>query len=322
MKFYYAFEGKPLGPVTSKELEELRSRATIDDGTLVIAEGETRWVPYVERFPATKDERPPPLPISVDASPRVEDNATAAPIVSSAAKEKISAVAYQRAMAATSRKDEFNTSDALEFPAVKYQFPLNLTTPKLCIESFIAIPGHPQVVLQLMIWSRSDHGLVRYNTVKASGGIELECKHLNSTPFRTESSPTEWQETVNIFIPVALLLNGRKEPLRLQISRPDEGKAFVINVSTDSVAAVLYRLFPDRYEVDTADLEAQRQRQAKSKAKSVALTIGSVAAMCLWIFTPIGFVTSVVIGSIVGVGYFYSPMGNSKRAAPSPATVA
>lgn len=312
MNFYYSFEGKPLGPVTSKVLGELRSNLTIDDNTLVIAECEAQWVPYGERFPATRDERLPPTPIpvkapdsGVGAAQRVEDNTTAAATVNPAAKEKISAVAYQRALAATSRKDEFNTSDALDFPVMRYNFPvLDLTTPKLCIESFTAIPGNPMVIMQLLIWGKGGQDLVHYNTVKASGGIELECNHLNSKAVHIASAPTEWQETINILIPVALLLKGRKEPLRLQISRPNEGKSFVINVSADSVAAVLYRLFPDRYEVDSADLEAQRQQQAKSKAKSVAWIIGSAAALGLWTFAPIGFVPSAFIGVIAGVAYF------------------
>jgi hypothetical protein len=327
MKFYYAVDGKPLGPVSSEELQKLRSQATIDDNTLIVAEGEARWVSYGERFPSGKDKRPasPPLLVNAADSPASRPVAGDAPAPASPSptmKEKISAAAYQRAMAATSRKDEFDTSDALEFPAVRYQFPLDLSTPKLCIESFLVVPGHPQVALQLMIWNRSDHGLVHYDTVKASGGIELQCKHLNSKPFRTDSSPTEWQETITIFIPVELLLRNRKEPLRLQISRPNEGKAFVINISPDSVSAVLYRVFPDRYEVDSADLKALEQQQAKSKAQSIAGIIVLVATLVLWIATPIGFVASVVLGGIAGLGYLYSPLGKSRLKAASPATVA
>jgi hypothetical protein len=163
---------------------------------------------------------------------------------------------------------------------------------------------------------------VHYDTVKASGGIELECKHLNSKAVHYDSSPSEWQETLNIFIPVALLQKGRKEPLRLQISRPNEGKSFVINVSPDSVAAVLYRLFPDRYVVDSADLEAQRQQRAQSRAVTVGVTIGLTAALGLWIVTPLGFGAACVLGSVLGilsgVGYFRSPLGNPKRETASP----
>ena len=43
-KYYYMSKGKPCGPLTTQELEELLTDAVLSQDTLVAAEGATRWV--------------------------------------------------------------------------------------------------------------------------------------------------------------------------------------------------------------------------------------------------------------------------------------
>ena len=80
MSWYYADNGKQVGPITDADLESLLLRGTVRDDTLVWKEGMAKWQPYGEVKPAGPALLIPP-PAATAAGGPAGEAAAAAPLV-------------------------------------------------------------------------------------------------------------------------------------------------------------------------------------------------------------------------------------------------
>jgi hypothetical protein len=78
MKWYYAKDGQPAGPVEDEELERLTATGDVTDATLVWRSGLAEWKPYGEvRYPAAALPARLPEPDPADSEPEIP-----APVIS------------------------------------------------------------------------------------------------------------------------------------------------------------------------------------------------------------------------------------------------
>lgn len=169
---------------------------------------------------------------------------------------------YQAAQVAASgveKKDEFDPTATLTFPYLRHEESMlsaNMRVPsswqahiRVAVTDEIRIPQ-----LYIQVSNRPEQGLLKYNTALLTGGDEIKLEYIT---YRQEEdllndSIFRYEEHMAIMLTPKFLAEYIDKPLRIQISRPDSNVAFVVEVPSHYVAGVLYRLDPEKYEVEAA----------------------------------------------------------------------
>lgn len=294
MNFYYECEGQPKGPVSEDVLRQLHADGAVNDATLVVGEGEPAWTPFSVRM----------------ATP-VEESPTTG--LAKSRKQPISAVAVHIANRAVSTKGEFDALETICFPESKSRGEFLNDSMPLSWTYFYRLHFNGKLFstqLYVVVCNYSSQGILRYNTAKTAGGNELEVKNINVV-----RSGDIWEEHLAISIPAKTLALAGFKPLRIQVSRPDKGISFVIEVPVDVSLAVAYRLNPDSFQIVETSSADQREGSpgGQQTPLSAAVGAGALAFFAGWLSA--GFFIGLIFGVAVAA-YVWNKTKNDVKQIP------
>ena len=263
MNYYYALEDRVVrGPVFADVLVKMHRDGKLHDDSPVIAYGESTWTTYAmksadlaERSPgAARYPVPPQIPTSSDFQ-----TPTVAP-----SRIRISRESARIAAGASETKDEFEADSQLRFPELSGSQGILAADPavpmawRFFVRVTLANEGRVRIPqLYIVVSNRDAQGLVMYNQASLSGGQSLKMSHI--TYSQTQGlGDTSWiEEHIGIILSPALLAQHLDSPLRIKVSRPDEGISFVLELPSYYIAGVLAKLDPDKYEIDYSSAQSQ-----------------------------------------------------------------
>jgi hypothetical protein len=202
---------------------------------------------------------------------------------------------------------EFDNLAELSFPYIRHSEPLfggDLSAPRSW-QAHIRVFGDestrlPQ--LYLLVTNRQEQGFVRYDVATLPGGDDLKLDHIK---YRQVDIPLGdgaflYEEHLGIVFAPKLLADHIGKPLRIQISRPDSGVRFIVEIPSHYVAGVLHRLNPDRFEIASSPIEDEREIAGEGETdyrwfKTSVLTGAVVAAVASYF---IGVKGGLVVGGL------------------------
>jgi hypothetical protein len=229
--------------------------------------------------------------------------------VSQSTKPRFSHAVSQLLAMATEERGEFDAASKTNFPEISYSQPLFGGDPNAPwnwsaqVRVFShALGGLTQLYVTLI--SQAEHGLVHYNQALLPGGRPLHLDHITSDTINPDSGAMRrrWMEAVAVELDVETLAAHVYEPLRIQISRPDEGRSFVVEVPSHYVAAVLYRLQPQDYELEEAPPVPVPTQQMNPEQQEVVRQLKKFAWVGV-VGTVIGFFVDAPLGGL-SLGFF------------------
>jgi hypothetical protein len=226
---------------------------------------------------------------------------------SASARLQLPYSAAEIAAQAKEYRGEFDAATTTEFPVIKYSQPIfggNSHAPSAWT-SFIRVTSDGSaalVHLYVALDNQSNHGLVSYNRAALPGGAQLRVDHIRSDTVNSlpGHAPYHWIEDLAVELDADILAAHLNQALRVQISRPDEGLSFVVEIPSHYVAAVLYRLAPTQYEFEQAPQLSPQQQQvlAEQALNQMYLKktawVGAVAVVLGMWFD--GFFTGIGLG--------------------------
>ena len=215
----------------------------------------------------------------------------------------IPASAARVAEAAKHIKDEFDAVGELRFPSLLHSEPLlggNFAGSLSCSYQIIVFGNDAVRLTQLYVKvsNRSEHRLVQYDTAVLPGGEALDLKHIN---FEREAnlfdnSITAYTEHLGVALTPQMLADYISKPMRIKISNPRQGVQFVVEIPSDYVAGVLYRLSPEKYEVEAEPLIAVEPQPNSGKSIDPHWFKHSV-----WTAIGMGFIGAHYVGTFTGI---------------------
>ncbi|MRW83730.1 hypothetical protein GJ698_06435 [Pseudoduganella sp. FT26W] len=220
-------------------------------------------------------------------------------------RPKLPPRAAQVAASAVEAKDEFDPMATLRFPYLKHEESMlsaDMRVPsswqahiRVAYTDTIRIPQ-----LYIQVSNRPEQRLVRYNTATRPGGQEEKLEYITYRQVENlfSSSSFWYEEHMAVTVPPKMLADYLDKPLRIQISRPDSSVAFVVEVPSEYIAGVLYRLDPEEYEIDAAQVPPAHQSVTASPTEPVDIRWLKKAG---WIGLAVGLVGAFVLGFGAGV---------------------
>jgi hypothetical protein len=182
----------------------------------------------------------------------------------------------QLAGQAVDKKGEFDAAGTMSFPHIKTSQPLFGADPKApsawtaLIRVFSTDVGQ---LFQLYVLAENtpEQGASRYSNAALPGGRALPVEHLNSDYHEDgrRGDYSFWSQHLTIDLSREVLTAHLTAPLRVQISRPNEGLAFVVEIPAYYIAAVLYRFEPDDFDVLPASAEHRQQTEMTHERQRV-----------------------------------------------------
>lgn len=213
-----------------------------------------------------ESSEPPPLPLTP-----AESNA--------ARKIKISSDAAKIASSAELEKGEFDALARTDFPMLAAELSfleqvgarqLNRPAP-VSWQYHIRVFSKDDLILQyqLFVLVRNNGHYARYDSAAMSGGRILELTHVNMQRI----DENQVAEIVGVELDERILRSHMDKPLRVQISRPDEGASFVIEIPSHYIAGVLAHFLPEEFEIEEASALAPDSGKESADASKVAVRI-------------------------------------------------
>jgi len=239
MNYYYAdAQRKPVGPLTQEQILALYERKVIQSTTSVIAEGSPAWSTFEAVFPdfgrpegIEKTEATPPLPSANEIPARRGVSREAGALLNKVREET----------------SEFDSTTKCKLPEFKYGTLFGqhgIAFFRLVRSKTIASLRGEMLLYVRHCYGKSEGIAICYNTAHAEGGRELDLTRINS-----EHDESLTYEHIGIKIPDDLLLNLEGgQGLRIRVSRPDEGKEFIIPIAAAHLEAAQVLLNPEAFD--------------------------------------------------------------------------
>lgn len=224
--------------------------------------------------------------------------------------------AAQVAAQAVDQHGEFDAVRTVVFPSFVMKQPLfgaDLRAPSAWQAFIRMFSNDVSEKFQLYIHAdnTADQGAARYDQAMLPGGVPLAVEQITTEyhPDRDTPRYSFWSQHLTVALDRGLLEEHLHTPLRVQIARPSDGMAFVIEIPAYYVAAVLYRRSPEAYDVAPQSL-AQQQQHVNEEERQVLLRtlkqsawIGLSVMVITLFFT--GLLDSLAFGGCAMIAAFH-----------------
>lgn len=211
---------------------------------------------------------------------------------------------------ARTEKGEFEMSSITTFPVIKFSQPFfgvgGARNEPSNWDVFVRVFSNELsslIQLYIVVANRPEQGLVGYDVAVLPGGRRIRLNHITSNVDRS-GTDGQWVENLAIDLNSELLTSHLHTPLRLKVENGREGISFVVEIPSHYVAAVLYAMRPNDFEVADAPQVATREARTatlSSEQAAVLVNLKKSAWIGVAVALPSMLVWDFSTGAAIGV---------------------